>query len=71
MQNMAEYDKKYAEYEPTPKKYAKKLKISKISKICHLKPGITAVPTPGLRIIFSVIYMQNMQNMQNMYLQNM
>jgi hypothetical protein len=54
---MAKYGKKYAESEHTPKKYAKKLKISKISKICHLKPGLTAVLTPGLRIIFSVIYM--------------
>jgi hypothetical protein len=53
----AEYAIKYAEYEPTPKKYAKKLKISKISKICHLKPGLTAVPTPGLRIIFYVKHM--------------
>jgi hypothetical protein len=54
---MAEYGKKYAESEHTPKKYAKKFKNSRISKICHLKPGITAVPTPGLRIIFSVIYL--------------
>jgi hypothetical protein len=30
---MAEYGKKYAESEHTPKKYAKKSKISKISKI--------------------------------------
>ncbi len=37
MHNMAEYGKKYAESEHTPKKYAKKLKNSKISKICHLK----------------------------------
>ncbi len=59
MHNMAEYGKKYAESEHTPKKYAKKFKISRISKICHLKPGITAVPTPGLRIIFSAIYICN------------
>jgi hypothetical protein len=67
MQNMAEYDTKYAEYEPPPK-ISQKIKKIKKSKICHLKPGITPIPTPGLRIIFSVI---NMQNMQIMYMQNM
>jgi hypothetical protein len=32
MQNMAEYDKKYAEYEPTPKNMPKNQKIQKIQK---------------------------------------
>jgi hypothetical protein len=49
---MAEYGKKYAESEHTPKKYAKKLKISKISKICHLKTGLTAAVRPVLRFLF-------------------
>ncbi len=71
MLNMAEYGKKYAESEHTPKKYAKKYKNSKISKIYHLKPGLVSLHGSGLRIIFSVIYMQNMSNMQNMYVQNM
>ena len=60
MQNMAQYDKKYAEYEHPPKKYAEKYKNSKISKICHLKPGLVSIHGSGLRIIFSVIHMQNM-----------
>jgi hypothetical protein len=60
MQNMAQYDKKYAEYEPPQKKYAKKQKMSKISKICHLKTGLTAAVRPVLRLLFSEIYMQNM-----------
>ena len=60
MQNMAKYGKKYAEYENLPKKYAEKYKNSKISKICHLKPGLVSIHGSGLRIIFSVIYMQNM-----------
>ena len=60
MQNMVKYDKKYAEYEHPPKKYAKKSKNSKISKICHLKPGLVSFHGSGLRIVFSVIYTQNM-----------
>ena len=57
MRNMLKYDKKYAEYTPTPKKYAKKPKISKISKICHLKTGLTAAVRPVLRFLFSDIHM--------------
>jgi hypothetical protein len=40
---MVEYDKKYAEYETPPKNMPINKRNSKNSKICHLKPGITAV----------------------------
>jgi hypothetical protein len=49
---MVEYGKKYAESEHTPKKYAKKLKFSKFSKICHLKTCLIATVKPVLRFLF-------------------
>ena len=49
MTDMSNIQKKYVESEHPPKLYVKILKISKISKICNLKTGLTAAGRPVLR----------------------